>query len=124
MCMLFRTALVASAMALAGPIGAQAQAVTTFDGTYVGVSMSANGAITSCTVKSPVPAPLTIAGGNATTKQGETNFQGTVNAQGTLQLHAPSGTLMFGKVDASGAATAGVTVGGHSCTYSFAWKKR
>jgi hypothetical protein len=115
---------VVSVMALVAPAGALAQAVTSFDGTYAGASLSASGATAACSVKSPVPAPLIISGGNARTQQGEAAYQGSVNAQGVLQLHTPAGTLMYGKIDASGAATAGVTVGGHNCTYSFAWKKK
>jgi hypothetical protein len=118
-----RGGFVVSAMALAMPISAQAQAVTSFDGTYAGVSLTTNGGNVACAAKAPVPAPMTISGGNATTKQGDITYQGAVNAQGTLQLHTPAGTLMYGKVEASGAASAGVTVG-HNCTFSFAWKKR
>jgi hypothetical protein len=71
-----------------------------------------------------VPGPLMISGGNATTKQGDAAYQGSVTAQGALSLHTPSGTLMYGKIDASGSATAGVTVGTRGCTYNFAWKKK
>jgi len=120
----FCTSLAIWAMALAAPVGAQAQAVTSFDGTYVGVLLTTSNSVASCSVKSPVPAALMISGGTATTKQGEASFQGIVNAPGTLQLHRPGGTLMSGKVDTGGTATAGVTVGARGCTYSFAWKKR
>jgi hypothetical protein len=120
---LIRGVFMVSTMALAAPVSAIAQAVTSFDGTYGGVSLTTNGANVACAAKSPVPAPLSISSGNATTKQGDVTYQGTVNAQGTLQLHTPAGTLMYGKVEASGAATAGVTVG-HNCTFSFAWKKK
>jgi hypothetical protein len=53
----FRTGFMVSAMALAAPLAAWAQAVTTFDGTYGGVSLTTNGAGETCTVKSPVPDP-------------------------------------------------------------------
>jgi hypothetical protein len=121
--MLFRISLAASAMAIAAPIGAEAQGVASFDGTYAGVSLTASGSGHSCAPRSPVPGPLTISGGNAKTAQGEATFQGSVSAQGGLSLHSALGTLMTGKVDASGAATAGLTTG-HDCTYSFTWKKR
>jgi hypothetical protein len=120
---LFRIGLAVSAMALAAPVTARAQAVTNFDGNYGGVSLTASGGSHACTVASPVPGPLTISGGNAKTAQGQAVFQGTVTAQGGLTLHSPLGTLMTGRIDPSGAVTAGMTVG-QGCTYSFAWKKR
>ena len=120
---LFRIRLAASAMAIAAPIGAQAQGVANFDGNYAGVSLTASGSGHSCAPRSPVPGPLTISASNAKTAQGEATFQGTVSAQGGLSLHSALGTLMTGKVDASGSATAGVTLG-QGCTYSFTWKKR
>jgi hypothetical protein len=121
---LVHSGFMVSLMALAAPVSAVAQTVTSFDGTYGGVSLSTNNTGVGCTVRSPVPAPLIISGGSAKTQQGEAVYQGTVNAQGKLSLHTPSGTLMSGKIDASGAATAGVTIGGHACTYYFAWKKK
>jgi hypothetical protein len=120
---LFRTGLAASAMAFAAPTGAHAQGVTSFDGSYAGVSLTASGSGHSCAASSPVPAPLTISGGNATTTQGQYSFQGTVNAQGVLSLKASSGGIMTGKVDAGGGASAAITTS-HDCTYSFTWHKR
>jgi hypothetical protein len=120
---LFRIGLAVSAMTLATPVAAQAQAVTNFDGSYGGVSLTASGSGHSCAAASPVPGPLTISGGTAKTAQGQVVFQGTVNAQGGLTLHSTLGTLMIGRVDPSGNATAGLTIG-QGCTYSFAWKKR
>jgi hypothetical protein len=96
--------------------------VTGFDGHYGGVSLTASGNRT-CVAASPVPGPLTISGGNANTTQGPSAFQGTVNAQGVLSLHSAMGTPMSGKIDGSGTATAGLTLGS-GCTYSFTWKKR
>ncbi len=122
--LLLRTGFVVSAMAIASPLNAFAQAVTIFDGTYAGVSLTTNGTTGMCTVKSPVPGMLTISGGNAKTQQGDEVYQGAVNAQGALQLHSARGTLMYGKVDATGAATAGINIGMHGCTYNFAWKKK
>jgi hypothetical protein len=63
----FCTALAVSAMALAAPINALAQAVTSFDGTYAGVSLTTSGNGHSCAAASPVPGPLTISDGNAHT---------------------------------------------------------
>ena len=120
---LFRIGLAVSAMALAAPVAARAQAVTNFDGSYGGVSLTASGSGHSCAAASPVPGPLTISAGNARTAQGQAVFQGTVTAQGGLSLHSPMGTLMTGRIDPSGTATAGLTIG-QGCTYSFAWKKR
>jgi hypothetical protein len=121
--LLFRTALAVSAMAITAPVGAWAQAAAGFDGTYGGVSLTASGSGHSCAASSPVPGPLTISGGSAKTAQGQAVFQGTVNAQGALNLHSALGTVMTGKIDQSGNATAGLTTG-HDCTYSFAWRKR
>ena len=121
--MLCRISLAASAMAIAAPIGAQAQAVTSFDGSYAGVSLTASGSGHSCAAASPVPAPLTISGGNATTVQGQASFQGTVTAQGVLSMKTGMGSIMTGKVDAGGGASAAVTTS-HDCTYSFTWRKR
>jgi hypothetical protein len=120
---LFRIGLVVSAMALAAPLGAFAQAVTSFDGTYGGVSLTASGSGHACAAASPVPAPLVISGGNVTTTQGQASFSGTVTPDGHMTLHTPLNSMMSGKVDSSGAASAAVTTS-HDCTYSFVWKKR
>jgi hypothetical protein len=119
--MLFRIAVTIWAIAIAVP--ALAQAVTGFDGQYGGVSLTTNGGSRACVAASPIPGPLTISGGNANTTQGQSVFQGTVSVQGVLSLHTAVGTLMTGKIDGGGTATAGVTVG-QSCVYSFTWKKR
>jgi hypothetical protein len=121
--MLSSVALVAAVMAIAAPISARAQAVARFDGTYAGVSLTTSGSGHSCEASSPVPAPLTISGGNAKTQQGQAVFQGTVSAQGALSLRSALGTVMTGKIDAGGTASAGLNTG-HDCTYSFTWKKR
>jgi hypothetical protein len=120
---LFRIGWAVSAMALAPPVGALAQAVTSYDGNYGGVSLTASGSGHACAAASPVPGPLAISGGNAKTAQGQAVFQGPVNAQGGMSLHSAMGTLMTGKIDASGIATAGLTIG-QGCVYSFTWKKR
>jgi hypothetical protein len=121
--MLLRMALPVAVVVIVAPVCAQAQAVASFDGTYAGVSLTASGSGHSCAAASPVPAPLTITGGNARTQQGQALFQGAVSAQGGLTLHSALGTVMTGKVDAGGAASAGLTTG-HDCTYSFTWKKK
>ena len=82
-----RTFLTASAITIALAGGAQAQAVTKFDGTYNGVSNTASGGGRSCAPAIPVPRPLTIKGSGAQWAAGMTGdiaFRGDVTADGAL----------------------------------------
>jgi len=104
---------------------ALAQSITTFDGTYAGVSLQGTGNAKGCTTSSTVPRPLTISGGNAKTvmgAQGDLVFQGTVSAQGVLSMKGSSGGLLTGKVDGSGNASGAVS--GSLCTYTMTWRKQ
>lgn len=77
-----RVCLVALVVALALPGIGGAQGVTTFDGTYNGVSNTMSGG-RMCTPPVPVPRPLTIRNGAVSWAgglTGNTQFQGTVNA--------------------------------------------
>jgi hypothetical protein len=130
----------------ATPLAAQAPAPTTtaFDGTYVGVSRTLDGyqpdpvtdrssdtpAVTNefrktlhCTPNGQ-PGPLTIAGGvpryNGSTLY-QTTWEGSVNAQGVLVMHAPLGGRLEAQIDGRGTVTGRLT--GGSCSYHMVWQK-
>lgn len=114
---LVRGILVLSAI-VATSSSASAQAVTTFDGTYKGVSTTASGSA-KCVVGGPVPGTLTIQNGVA---QNGT-WRGTVTAGGTISLHNDKGTLMFVKIDPSGKVSGGSNYGDF-CTITSIWQKQ
>jgi hypothetical protein len=113
-----------SAMVIAVP--ALAQSVTTFDGTYNGVSYTASGG-RSCVPPVPVPRPLTIKNGAAQFAGGLTGdmvFQGNVAAQGNLTMRSSLGSIFTGKVDPSGKISGGVGSAGGSCNIMGVWQKQ
>jgi hypothetical protein len=136
--------LVTIAACMSGiPAAAQAPAPTTaaFDGTYVGVSRTLEGyqpdpagyhggaaggqagvAARNCTPNGQ-PGLLTIAGGvpqyNGSTLY-QTTWEGSVNAQGVLVMHAPGGRLEA-QIDGRGTVTGRLT--GGPCSYHMVWQK-
>jgi hypothetical protein len=115
---------------IGGPIpSAHAQAVTTFDGTYIGVSMTASpaGALgVSCHVPPNARGrPLTISGGVARHDGGFTgdlHYQGTVTASGSLMLRDGMAHIIAAQIDPSGKITG--SGGGSSCVITNVWQKR
>jgi hypothetical protein len=101
---------------------ALAQSVASFDGTYVGVSATAT---YGCTPPTPVPRPLTIKNGAAQFPgglNGDLIFQGIVTTQGALLLRSTTGTMLSGKVDASGKITGRYGIG--DCLIALIWQKQ
>jgi hypothetical protein len=124
---------------------------TAFDGTYVGVSRTLEGygspdpaayrgsqtradregvagdlyqkARNNCTPNGQ-PGLLTIAGGvpryNGSNLY-QTTWEGSVNAQGVLVMHAPLGGQLEAQIDGRGAVTGRITGGG--CSYHMVWQK-
>jgi hypothetical protein len=109
------------AAALAMPISAHAQAVTTYDGTYNGVSITGTG----CTPPVLIPRPLTINNGTAQFAGGLTGtlvFQGSVTPQGSLTMRSSTASVVTGRIDPAGKVTAGT--GGVGCTMMYVWQKK
>ena len=87
---------------------AVAQSTTAFDGSYTGVSNTANGG-RSC-VAGLAPRPLTISRGTAVWYAGLTGditFRGTVTPQGDLLMKGSDGAVVTAKMDVGAAATSG-----------------
>jgi hypothetical protein len=129
---------------------APAPTTKAFDGTYVGVSRTSEGyqpdpagyydsqtradregvagdlyqkARNNCTPNGQ-PGLLTIAGGvpryNGSTLY-QTTWEGSVNAQGVLVMHAPRGGRLEAQIDGRGTVTGRITGGG--CSYHMVWQK-
>jgi hypothetical protein len=112
---------------MAAPSIAGAQQTTTFDGTYQGVSTTANGGGSACVPSTPVPRPLTIRNGVAqfdAGMKGTTVFQGTVSPQGVLTMRDTLADLLDGKIDPSGRATGSVNIGDQNCVLTAVWQKQ
>jgi hypothetical protein len=119
-----------AACMLATPVAAQAPAPTTtaFDGTYAGVSRTLEGnsygdtRTRGCVPNGP-PGPLTIAGGmpqyNGSALR-QATFEGSVNAQGVLVMHTPTGERLDAQIDGRGTITGRFTGG---CSYRMVWQK-
>ena len=123
-----RVCLVVLVVALALPQIGVAQGVTTFDGTYNGVSNTMSGG-RMCTPPVPVPRPLTIRNGAVSWAgglTGNTQFQGTVNAQGNISARSVSGQtgIVFSGTVANGRITGGGSVAGTSCSLMSVWQKQ
>ena len=106
------------------PLTVHAQGVTTYDGTYRGVSLTASGGNRSCSAPAPVPSTLTIRNGAvqfASTGPSDP-YQGTVTAQGAITAKRGQGGVFTGKVEA-GKITGGTNYGGN-CTLMFVWQKQ
>jgi len=112
-----RGIVVLSAMATMSPL-ARAQAITTFDGTYRGVSTTASGSA-KCVVGSPVPGTLTIQNGAAQVGR----YRETVTATGTLSMHNDRGTLITARIDPGGKISGG-SLFGDFCTITSVWQKQ
>jgi hypothetical protein len=123
-----------AAFASATPVAAQAPAPTTtaFDGTYVGVSQTVEGAMfgddhpnrRQMCAKNSQPGPLTIAGGVArwpgTVPTAGGTAEGSVNAQGVLVMHGPLGMRFDGQINGRGMVTGRLT---SFCGYHIVWQK-
>jgi hypothetical protein len=140
-----------AAFTWATPLAAQPAASTTtaFDGTYAGVSRTLEGyqadpvtgrdsqtrADRDGVAGGPLPKGpklhpersaglLTIAGGvpryNGSTLY-QTTWEGSVNAQGVLVMHAPRGGQLEAQIDGRGTVTGRITGGG--CSYHMVWQK-
>jgi hypothetical protein len=111
-------------IAITIPLTVYAQGVTTYDGTYAGVSLTASGGNRSCSAPAPVPSTLTIRNGAVqfASINPSNPYQGTVTAQGALTARTGLGGVFTGKVEA-GKITGGTTYGG-SCALNFVWQKR
>jgi hypothetical protein len=123
-----RVWLVALVVAVALPQIGEAQGITTFDGTYKGVSNTTSGG-RMCTPTVPVPRPLTIRNGAVSWAgglTGNTQFQGTVNAQGNISARSVSGQtgIVFTGTVANGRITGGGSVAGTSCSLVSVWQKQ
>lgn len=123
--MLFRIALIVSAMAVAGP--AFAQATTKYDGAYAGVAReNLNQNMHSQCTEGKNPYMLTITNGAAKMPWGTNGtLEGMVSPSGALTMHTTSGTFVVhvdGQIDATGKVTAGVGLG--SCSYRMTWQKK
>jgi hypothetical protein len=126
-----RIAMVLVLLSSATP--ALAQAVTAFDGTYTGVSMTNSNLATYCTPPSrPAPGPLTIANGAARLPwgPGAAPLVGTVGPDGTLVMRQATTTTRFdGRVAGGGAVSGGITWGGAAsrsgpCVWTLTWQKK
>ena len=116
---------VVTCVALVPSLSARAQGVTTFDGTYQGVSTSASGG-RMCVPARPVPLPMTIKNGVvqwAAGLTGDITFQGTVNAQGVINAKGSNAAVFTGKIE-NGRVTGGGSGAGGSCSLSAEWRKQ
>jgi hypothetical protein len=104
-----------------------AQSTTAFDGTYQGVSTTANSGGSACVPSNPVPRPLTIRNGMARFEagmSGATVFEGAVTPQGDLTMRDTLADRLDGKIDASGKATGSVNIGDRNCLFTAVWQKQ
>jgi hypothetical protein len=109
--------LIDGTLMVALPQGADAQS-TAFDGTYIGVSATCNGAMAGSGRGCPnlaAPRPISIAGGQAQLQWSESTLQGDVRSQGTLTLRAPTTGRLDAQIDRQGKITRSYS--GH-CNYS------
>jgi hypothetical protein len=95
-----------------------AQGVTTYDGTYIGVSLTGSGRGGACVPSAPVPRPLTIK--NGAVQWGA--WQGTVTAQGAVSAKESNAANFNGRVEA-GRITGTANAGG-DCNFNFVWQKQ
>jgi hypothetical protein len=101
-------------------VPAWAQAISKYDGSYVGVSGNTQGGTIHCP-PSTTPAPLTISNGNiASGARG--SFEGTVTPDGRVVLHSKGAARYDGTIDSSGVLKVGGTT--PRCTFYFVWRKR
>jgi hypothetical protein len=122
----FASTVVAAVIIVASAVvGAQAQ-ITSFDGTYRGVSITSNGGFGSC-VGTGRPRPLIITGGTAVWHggpAGDVIFQGDVTPRGEMTMRDSRATILFARIDASGKISGGIDAGGYGiCILSFMWQK-
>jgi hypothetical protein len=101
---------------------------TAFDGSYAGVSNTANGGH-SC-VAGLAPRPLTIGQGTAVWYSGLTGditFRGTVTPQGDLLMKGSDGAVVTAKIDPSGRITRSqvyAVAGTGGCSIISVWQRR
>jgi hypothetical protein len=121
--------LTITACALAMPAFAQAPAPppTVFDGTYVGVSRTFEGAMLNNATRGcrpsleRAPAPLTIANGTVRTSWRKETAEGYVNGQGVIVIHHPWGIRIDARIDSDGTVVGRVT---SRCSYVLRWQKK
>ena len=116
-------------LTMAVPSIAVAQSNTAFDGTYAGVSNSANGTDSSCHPFAPTPRPLTIRNGIAqftggSFASGDVVFDGRVSPEGNLRMWDMFAHNIIGKIDASGKATGSVNIGDTGCVLTAIWQRQ
>jgi hypothetical protein len=106
------------------PLTVHAQSVTTYDGTYRGVSLTASGGDNACVSPAPAPGMLTIRNGAVQFASNNPSdpYVGTVTAQGGLSARRGQGGVFTGKVEA-GRITGGTNYGAR-CTLMFVWQKQ
>jgi hypothetical protein len=113
--------------AIAAPSLVNAQSTTAFDGTYQGVSTTAQSGGSACVPTAGVPRPLTIRNGVAQFDagvSGATIFQGTVSPQGDLTMRDNLADRAEVKIDQTGRATASVQIGDRNCVLTSVWQKQ
>lgn len=115
------------AITMAAPSIAWAQSTTAFDGTYQGVSITANSGGSACVASTPIPRPLTVQNGMArfdAGMNGTTLFQGTVSPQGILSLRDNLADRLDGNIDPRGRATGSVSLGARNCVLTATWQRQ
>jgi opacity protein-like surface antigen len=119
-------ALLAAAAAADAQTPPSSSAGAAFDGTYVGVSRTVEGAMLGddhsnrrqvCT-NTGQPGPLTVAGG--VVRWPGAKAEGSVNAQGVLVMRGPEGWRFDGQIDRRGMVTGRLT---SFCSYHVVWQK-
>jgi hypothetical protein len=114
---------VAAAVALSGPVTAQAQAPTAYDGSYIGVSATLipGGRETRSCQTLAAPPTLTIASGVVHIPWGTGPINGPVGAQGTITLKNDYQSRLTAQIDPQGNIKGTI---GAQCTYTSVWRKR
>jgi hypothetical protein len=108
---------------------AHAQSVTTLDGAYKGVSLTAKATVAAltgaCRPSVSTPRPLTISGGVAQFDAGPTgvlHLQGIVTASGSLTLRDDNTRIIAAQIDPNGKITG--AGGGSTCAFTFVWQRQ
>jgi hypothetical protein len=121
-----RTICALAALTAAVPVVAQTQTTTAFDGTYRGVSRTAEGGMggrhrTRACTPDGIPATLIIASGAARTTEAESPMQGSITSQGVLVMRADRGGLFQGQIDGRGSVSGRLNA---DCAYLYIWQRQ